>query len=74
MCGVPEWDLLVESALKTVAEGEEGSLELCWRTESKLDWVWLDDDVNGEPRPWSVLFGVALMNVSLYIYLPRPFS
>jgi hypothetical protein len=73
MSGVPEWDMLVESALKTVSEGEEGRLELCWRTESKLDWAWLDDDVNGEPRPWSVLFGVSLMNVSSHIHLPLCF-
>jgi hypothetical protein len=65
MSGIPEWDLLIESVLKTGAEGEEGTLELCWRTESKLDWAWLENDVDGAPRPWSVLFGVALLNVRL---------
>ena len=64
MSGIPEWDLLIESALKTAEDGELGRLELCWRTERKLDWAWLMEDVNGEPRPWSVLFGVALANVS----------
>ena len=63
MSGIPEWDMLIESALKKGEQGEEGRLELSWRTESKLDWAWLKDDVNGESRPWSVLFGISLMNV-----------
>ncbi|KAG8826289.1 hypothetical protein FRC19_009348 [Serendipita sp. 401] len=62
MSGIPEWDLLIESALKPREDREAGKLELCWRTESNLDWAWLQDDVNGLNRPWSVLFGVALMN------------
>ncbi|KIM21701.1 hypothetical protein M408DRAFT_333312 [Serendipita vermifera MAFF 305830] len=62
MSGIPEWDLLIESALKKGDDGQEGKLELCWRTESKLDWAWLLEDINGEPRPWAVLFGVALAN------------
>ena len=35
-------------------------LELCWRSNSKLDWVWLKDDVNGKRRDWEVLFGMAM--------------
>lgn len=35
-------------------------LELCWRSDTKLDWVWLKDDVDGEKRDWEVLFGMAL--------------
>lgn len=64
MSGIPEWDLVIESALRTGVEQDKARLELCWRTESKLDWVWLDDDVNGMYRPWAVLFGIALKNVS----------
>ncbi|KAG8829407.1 hypothetical protein FRC17_006633 [Serendipita sp. 399] len=62
MSGIPEWDLLIESALKPGEGREAGQLELCWRTESNLDWAWLQEDINGLNRPWSVLFGVALMN------------
>lgn len=35
-------------------------LELCWRSGTKLDWVWLKDDVDGLKRDWEVLFGMAL--------------
>lgn len=62
MSGIPEWDLVIESALKAGQSGEAGRLELCWRTENKLDWAWLDEDVDGVLRPWSVLFGLALKN------------
>jgi hypothetical protein len=64
MGGVPEWDLIIESALQTGVEQNCARLELCWRTESKLDWVWLEDDVDGMNRPWAVLFGIASKNVS----------
>lgn len=64
MSGIPEWDLLVESALSRGVEKDRARLELCWRTEGKLDWVWLEKDVDGAPRPWAVLFGIALMNAS----------
>jgi hypothetical protein len=69
MSGIPEWDLLIETALKGGADGEEGRLELCWRTGSKLDWAWLEDDIDGKPRPWALVFGIALLSVSFPIVL-----
>ncbi|KLO17283.1 hypothetical protein SCHPADRAFT_846749 [Schizopora paradoxa] len=37
-------------------------LELCWRTETKLDWVWLDNDVEGNQRDNAVCYGIALQD------------
>ncbi|CAG8770393.1 15075_t:CDS:2, partial [Acaulospora colombiana] len=62
MSGIPEWDLLIESILRQGSGKEPARLELCWRTDSKLDWAWLQEDVNGLSRPWSVLFGLAINN------------
>ena len=39
-------------------------LELCWRTDTTLDWIWLRDDVDGNKRDWEALFGIALQMVS----------
>lgn len=38
-------------------------LELCWRTDTTLDWVWLKEDVDGMKRDWEALFGIALQLV-----------
>lgn len=38
-------------------------LELCWRTDTTLDWIWLKDDVDGLKRDWEALFGIALQLV-----------
>lgn len=35
-------------------------LELAWRMDTNLDWIWLDEDVRGDPRYWAVLCGLAL--------------
>jgi hypothetical protein len=40
------------------------TLELAWRVEAKLDWVWKEDDVMGQPRPWAVLCGLAMQQVN----------
>lgn len=51
---VPQWYHLIEREL------EKGkALQLCWRVDSNVDWVWLDDDVYGVSREWSVLCGLA---------------
>ncbi|KAF9487430.1 hypothetical protein BDN71DRAFT_1458507 [Pleurotus eryngii] len=50
----PHWRLLIESQLD---QGK--TLELAWRNGTTLDWVWLDNDVNGKERPWEVLYGLA---------------
>lgn len=38
-------------------------LELCWRADTTLDWVWLKEDVDGMKRDWEALFGIALQLV-----------
>ncbi|OCB84999.1 hypothetical protein A7U60_g7956 [Sanghuangporus baumii] len=35
-------------------------LELCWRLDTRLDWVWLKNDVDGRKRDWEILFGAAI--------------
>ncbi|KAL1662456.1 Pleckstrin homology domain-containing protein [Schizophyllum commune] len=35
-------------------------LGLAWRMNTNLDWIWLDEDVRGNPRYWAVLYGLAL--------------
>ncbi|KAF8318969.1 hypothetical protein DL93DRAFT_2028153, partial [Clavulina sp. PMI_390] len=35
-------------------------MALAWCCGTKLDWVWLEQDINGMPRDWSILFGLAL--------------
>lgn len=57
---VPDYKYLLESALES---GK--SLQLAWRYQANLDWVWLDEDVFGKPREWSVLCGLALKHVNL---------
>ncbi|KAJ8523170.1 hypothetical protein ONZ45_g276 [Pleurotus djamor] len=55
----PYWKYLVESRL------EQGlSLELAWRNGTTLDWVWLEDDVDGREREWAVLCGLAFLQSS----------
>ena len=52
---LPEWRFLFETAL---AQGQR--LALAWRSETKLDWVWLPTDLDGDARVWAVWYGVAL--------------
>ncbi|EJD50692.1 hypothetical protein AURDEDRAFT_83726 [Auricularia subglabra TFB-10046 SS5] len=52
---LPEWQFLIDDAVK---RGQR--LALCWRTDTKLDWVWLPTDVEDQERPWAVWYGVAL--------------
>jgi len=56
---VPEWKYLMEGEM---IDGR--SLQLAWRVKANLDWVWLDDDVFGKPRDWSVLCGLAFKQVA----------
>ncbi|KAK0449249.1 hypothetical protein EV421DRAFT_1402130 [Armillaria borealis] len=61
---VPDW--------KEVIEREIGSgkvLELAWRMDTNLDWVWLEDDVYGQQRGWVVLCGLAFKQAHLEIRL-----
>ncbi|KAI0248578.1 hypothetical protein BJV78DRAFT_1332004 [Lactifluus subvellereus] len=52
---VQDWDVIVQ---KRLAEGAH--LELAWRLDTNLDWVWWHDDIYGNPRAWAVLAGLAL--------------
>ncbi|KIJ64487.1 hypothetical protein HYDPIDRAFT_111813, partial [Hydnomerulius pinastri MD-312] len=36
-----------------------GKLALAWRFGAQLDWVWLEEDVEGNTRPWAVLSGLS---------------
>ncbi|KAF5369386.1 hypothetical protein D9758_002548 [Tetrapyrgos nigripes] len=52
---VSDWKFVIE---REIAEGK--SLQLAWRNGTHLDWIWLDDDVEGQARRWSVLCGLAV--------------
>ncbi|KAF9013461.1 Pleckstrin homology domain-containing protein [Cyathus striatus] len=51
---VRDWKSLVE---REIVKGRP--LQLCWRVGANLDWIWLDQDVNGNDRPWVILCGLA---------------
>ncbi|KAI0070145.1 hypothetical protein K474DRAFT_1687553 [Panus rudis PR-1116 ss-1] len=52
---VPAYHALMEQ------NREKGvSLELAWRLDTYLDWVWMEEDVQGYEREWGVICGLAL--------------
>jgi hypothetical protein len=53
---IPEWKYLMDSMTH---EGE-GGMELAWRSQNIIDWINVDDGVDGQPRGWSALWGLAL--------------
>lgn len=53
-----DWEFIIE---REVEKGKH--IELAWRMETKLDWIWLDDDVNGNKREFAVLCGLPLKQV-----------
>ncbi|KAI0029172.1 hypothetical protein K488DRAFT_57005, partial [Vararia minispora EC-137] len=55
LSSMPDWKYILETRL---AEGAK--LELAWRADTELDWVWWRDDIKGRPRDWAVLSGLAL--------------
>jgi hypothetical protein len=55
---VPDWKFLMEKEIKGGI-----SLQLAWRVDANLDWVWLDTDIFGETRDWAVLCGLAFKQV-----------
>jgi hypothetical protein len=59
---VPDWYYLIQ---RQIEEGR--SLELAWRLDTQLDWVWQDECVDGTRRYWAVLCGLPLKQVSLRI-------
>lgn len=50
-----DWNHVVE---RKIAAGT--TLQLAWNLGAKLDWVWKEEDVMGQPRPWAVLCGLAM--------------
>ncbi|KAF8964211.1 Pleckstrin homology domain-containing protein [Flammula alnicola] len=57
---MPDWKYAVQEQLN---QGK--SLELAWRANANLDWVWLEDDVTGKPRGWHVLCGLPFKQLAL---------
>jgi hypothetical protein len=55
---VRDWDVIIK---KRLAGGAH--MELAWRLDTNLDWVWWIDDIHGNPRSWAVLAGLALNQV-----------
>lgn len=52
------WETVVEHELRA---GK--TLQLAWRFGGQLDWVWQEQDVEGNARPWAVLSGLSLWQV-----------
>ncbi|KAG5650960.1 hypothetical protein H0H81_010398 [Sphagnurus paluster] len=52
---VPDWKNLME---RTITNSK--MLQLAWRVDTKLDWIWLDDDIEGLERQWAVLCGLVM--------------
>jgi hypothetical protein len=57
---LPEWKNVIEREI----DGNR-SLQIAWRSGTTLDWIWLDEDVEGRAREWAVLCGLATKQVSL---------
>ncbi|KAH9986612.1 hypothetical protein BJV77DRAFT_1061765 [Russula vinacea] len=55
LSAVRDWDVIIK---KRIADGAH--MELAWRLDTNLDWVWWLDDIHGHPRSWAVLAGLAL--------------
>ncbi|KAJ3568113.1 hypothetical protein NP233_g5925 [Leucocoprinus birnbaumii] len=54
---VPGWGNFVEH------EHQRGrTLQLAWRSGAHVDWVWNDQNAEGEQREWSALCGLAFKN------------
>jgi hypothetical protein len=58
LSAVRDWDVIIK---KRIADGAH--MELAWRLDTNLDWVWWLDDIHGHPRSWAVLAGLALNQV-----------
>ncbi|KAL0580133.1 hypothetical protein V5O48_001909 [Marasmius crinis-equi] len=61
---VRDWKYIIE---RQIAEGRV--LELAWRRDTNLDWIWLDDDVDGKKRNWAVLCGLVMNQSSIPAHL-----
>ncbi|KAI0304331.1 Pleckstrin homology domain-containing protein [Multifurca ochricompacta] len=54
LSAIQDWDTIIK---KRLAEGAH--MELAWRLDTNLDWVWWLDDLYGNPRTWAALAGLA---------------
>jgi hypothetical protein len=61
---VPDWKSVIE---RQMVKGQ--TLQLAWRADTNLDWIWLQHDTNGDPRQWAVLYGLAAQQVSVTNWL-----
>jgi len=52
---VPDWKNVIE---RQMAKGQ--TLQLAWRADTNIDWIWLQHDAYRDPRRWAVLCGLAL--------------
>lgn len=52
-----------------ILNGKE--LELAWRVDTTLDWVWLDNDIAGDARAWAVVAGLAFRQVKTIVLSTR---
>ncbi|PFH53944.1 hypothetical protein AMATHDRAFT_740 [Amanita thiersii Skay4041] len=50
---VPDWNSLIQQETHSGAK-----LELAWRSDTNLDWIWLDMDIHDKPRKWAMLCGI----------------
>jgi hypothetical protein len=57
---IPGWTNFIEREKK-----KGRTLQLAWRSETHVDWVWEDQASEDGYREWTVLFGLALKSVSL---------
>ena len=55
---VEDYDAVIGKALS-----EGASLQLAWRVDARLDWVWQTEDVLGKQREWVVLYGLSIRQV-----------
>lgn len=55
---IPGWSNFIEHERK---KGRK--LQLAWRFETHVDWVWNDETCEDKQREWTVLSGLALKNV-----------
>jgi hypothetical protein len=57
---VGDYDAVIGKALEDGA-----SLQLAWRMDARLDWIWQPEDVLGKYREWVVLYGLAIRQVRI---------
>lgn len=57
-----DYDAVIGRAVENGA-----SLQLAWRMDARLDWVWQPDDVTGRYRDWAVLYGLSIRQASILL-------